>query len=59
MTEDEIRAGLKPYNLKRVAELTCLPYVTLWRFATGKTKRPSWTMVERLREFISHGGKGE
>jgi len=59
MTEGEIRAGLEPYNLKRVAELTGLPYVSLWRFATGKTKRSSWAMVNTLETFITQAGKGE
>jgi DNA-directed RNA polymerase specialized sigma54-like protein len=52
MTLDEIRAALRPFNLKRVAADTGLPHVTVWRFATGKTRNPTWQLVETLRLYV-------
>lgn len=56
MTPDEIRAALKPFNLVAVAQELRMDYVTLWRFATGKTRNPTWEMVNTLSEYIR--GKG-
>ena len=52
MTIDEIKAALKSFNLKRVAADIGVPYVTVWRFATGKTDRPSWHLVEALKRYV-------
>ena len=52
MTEDEIRDKLVPYNLKRLSDETGLPYVTLTRFAAGKTARPSWKLVKTLENYL-------
>lgn len=52
MTEDEIRAKLEPYNLKKLSGEIGLPYVTLTRFAAGKTVRPSWALVKALEDYL-------
>jgi hypothetical protein len=56
MTPDEIRDALKPFNLVAVAQELRMDYVTLWRFATGKTRNPTWEMVNTLSDYIR--GKG-
>jgi len=52
MTLDEIRALLRPFNLKTVAADTGLGYVTVWRFARGKTRSPSWQLVDTLERYV-------
>jgi DNA-directed RNA polymerase specialized sigma54-like protein len=52
MTPDEVRAALRPFNLRVVAANLGMNYVTLWRFATGKTSNPAWEMVNNLAEYV-------
>jgi DNA-directed RNA polymerase specialized sigma54-like protein len=52
MQLDEIRAALRPFNLKRVAEDTGLAHATVWRFATGKTRKPTWQLVDTLERYV-------
>ena len=56
MTIEEVKAALRPYNLKRVADDTGMEYKAIWRFATGRTKSPSWEIVTRLAAYLQ-GGK--
>lgn len=55
MTLDEMQVRLRAYNLKRVAEITGIPHVTIWRLVAGKTKRPAWQLVDRLQNFLETG----
>lgn len=55
MTIDEIRERLKPFNLKQVAAITGLSHTAVWRFASGKTQRPTWQLVDRLERFVETG----
>ena len=52
MQLDEIRAALRPFNLKRVAADTGLSHATVWRFARGKTAKPSWQLVDTLERYV-------
>lgn len=52
MTLDEIRAALEPFNLKRVARDTDLCHATVWRFARGITRKPTWQLVDTLERYV-------
>jgi DNA-directed RNA polymerase specialized sigma54-like protein len=52
MTPDEVRDALKPFNLVAVAADLGMDYVTVWRFARGKTRNPTWEMVNTLAEYV-------
>jgi hypothetical protein len=52
MAPDDIRAALRPFNLKAVAADLGISYLSLWRFARGKTKNPTWALVDAVSRYL-------
>jgi len=50
---NEIVSRLQDRNLKMVARRTGIPYQNLRLLAIGKTKKPNYMDMDRLREYLS------
>lgn len=52
MNVDTLRKQLDDRNLKVVAERIGVNYMTLLRFYSGETKKPSFEMVETIAKYL-------
>jgi len=52
LTIEEVRAMLKPYNLRAVAIETDIPYSILWRAVRKNNKPVKYEVVKRLSDFL-------
>lgn len=54
---EQVRAALAPFNLKQLealAEVSGIPFTTLYKIAKGKTDNPG---IETLRKFVPYIGQ--
>ncbi len=49
---DEIRNRLHGVDAKALAKQIGHNHTTVWRFLTGKTKRPAWELVKALQDYL-------
>lgn len=59
MTLDQIRKQLKDRNLAAVAQGAGVSYPRLVRLANGKTKNPSFLMVNRVVAYLERGAASD
>lgn len=52
MTLEEIQKALTHRNLQKVANTTELSYNTVWRIANGKSTRPAYEDVEKIKAYL-------
>lgn len=52
MTPDQIRKRLEGADAKAIAAQIGHCHTTVWRFLTGKTKRPAWELVQALQAYL-------
>ncbi len=57
----QIRERLKDADAKAVAAAIDRSHHSVWRFLTGRTKRPAWDLVQALQTYLDAqqgAGKG-
>lgn len=52
LTIEEVRARIKPYNLRAVSEETGVSYPTLWRAVRKNNKPVRYDIVKTLSDFL-------
>lgn len=51
---ERIRWLLSESNLKKVATITKIPYVTVWKIINKEDSKPSYENVKKLSEYLEN-----
>ena len=54
---ESIRHRLRDRTLTVVAEAIGVHYNTLYKFSSGQTKDPSYTMIKKLSDYLNKSGE--
>lgn len=56
-TLERIKMLMDDMNIKKVAEKTDIQYTTLLSFTTGRTKTPTFEMINKLQKYFEARGE--